>query len=102
VPITFHIPAALREFTAGHSAVKIEASPATVADALTALWALYPGLRDRIVTEQGQVRQHINIFIGNEHIRYTGGLATLLADGAEVSIVPAVSGGSFCERIGVR
>lgn len=93
MPITFHIPAALREFTAGHSSVRIDASPATVADALTALWALYPGVRDRILTEQGQVRQHINIFSGNEHIRYTGGLATSLADGAELSIVPAVSGG---------
>ncbi len=47
------------------------------------LCALYPGVRDRIVTEQGQVREHINIFIGNENVRYTG----------EISIVPAVSGG---------
>ncbi|HEV3512972.1 MAG TPA: ubiquitin-like small modifier protein 1 [Candidatus Sulfotelmatobacter sp.] len=93
MPVTFHIPAALRDFTAGHSTVKIGASPATVADALTALWTLYPGVRDRIVTEQGQIRQHINLFVGNEHIRYTGGLATPLADGSELSIVPAVSGG---------
>jgi sulfur-carrier protein len=65
----------------------------TVADALTELWRLHPGVRDRVVNEQGQVRQHINIFIGNENIRYTGGLATAICEGFEISIVPAVSGG---------
>ncbi len=68
-------------------------SPATVNEALAALWAMHPPLRDRIVTEQGQVRQHINVFVGNDCIRYTGGLATPLPEGAEISIVPAVSGG---------
>jgi molybdopterin converting factor small subunit len=64
-----------------------------VADALAALWKLYPGVRDRIATEQGQIRQHINIFIGNENVRYTGGLASPISPGCEISIVPAVSGG---------
>ena len=91
--LLFHIPGALREFTAGHSSVKIEHSGATIDHALTALCAVYPGVRDRILTEQGQVRQHINIFIGNEDVRYTGGLATAVPDGSEISIVPAVSGG---------
>ncbi|HZR59237.1 MAG TPA: MoaD/ThiS family protein [Terriglobales bacterium] len=93
MPITFHIPGALREFTAGQSRVKIDHSPTTLADALTLLWALYPGVRDRIVTEQGQVREHINIFIGDENIRYTGGLASPVSARSEISIVPAVSGG---------
>jgi sulfur-carrier protein len=91
--VTFHIPGALREFTAGHSTGEIEHSPATLADALSALWNLYPGVRDRIATEQGQVREHINIFIGNENVRYTGGLASPISAGSEISIVPAVSGG---------
>ena len=93
MPVTFHIPGALREFTAGQSRVTIEHSPATLADALSALWALYPGVRDRITTEQGQVREHINIFIGDENVRYTGGLASPVSTGSEISIVPAVSGG---------
>lgn len=93
MPVTFHIPGALREFTAGRSTVNLDISPGTVADALAALWTLYPGVRDRIADEQGQIRQHINVFVGNEHIRYTGGLATPIANGAQVSIVPAVSGG---------
>jgi molybdopterin synthase sulfur carrier subunit len=92
--ITFHIPGALREFTGGQSTVEVEVTPATVADALSALWTLYPGVRDRIANEQGQIREHINVFVGNENIRYTGGLRTSLAAGAAISIVPAVSGGS--------
>jgi sulfur-carrier protein len=93
VPMIFHIPGALRQFTAGHSQVKIEQSPATLAEALSVLWTVYPGVRDRIVTEQGQVREHINIFIEDENIRYTGGLASPVSTGSEISIVPAVSGG---------
>lgn len=93
VAVTFHIPGALREFTDGRSKVEIEPSPGTLADALSALWTLYPGVRDHITTEQGQVREHINIFIGDEDIRYTGGLATPVPAGSEISIVPAVSGG---------
>jgi molybdopterin converting factor small subunit len=93
VPVTFHIPGALREFTDGHSTVKIDGTPATVADALSHLWLRYPGVRDRVVDEQGLVRQHINVFVGNESIRYTGGLVTKVSDGVEISIVPAVSGG---------
>ena len=93
LPVTIHIPGALREFTAGRGTVEIAFSRGTVADALSALWMIYPGVRDRIVNEQGQVRQHINIFVGNENIRYTGGLASPLLEGSEISVVPAVSGG---------
>jgi molybdopterin synthase sulfur carrier subunit len=93
MPVTFHIPGALREFTAGRSKVEIVGSPVTLGEALSALWTLYPGVRDRITTEQGQVREHINIFIGDENIRYTGGLASPVSAGCEISIVPAVSGG---------
>ncbi len=93
MPVIFHIPGALRDFTGGRSKVELEHSPATLADALSALWTLYPGVRDRITTEQGQLRQHINVFIGDENVRYTGGLASPVSAGSEISIVPAVSGG---------
>lgn len=98
--VTFHIPGALREFTAGRSRIEIQQSPPTLADALTALWVLYPGVRDRIATEQGAVREHINVFIGDENVRYTGGLASPVPPGSEISIVPAVSGG--CARLDTR
>jgi molybdopterin converting factor small subunit len=91
--VVFYIPGPLREFTSGQSRVEIGNSPATVGEALRVLWTMHPGVRDRVATEQGQVREHINIFVGNEHIRYTGGLATPIAPGSEISIVPAVSGG---------
>jgi sulfur-carrier protein len=93
MPVTFNIPGPLRQFTAHHNKVEIAQSPATVAEALSALWALYPGLRDRIATEQGALREHINIFVGDENIRYTGGLASPVVPGSEISIVPAISGG---------
>jgi molybdopterin converting factor small subunit len=93
MPVTFRIPGALREFTAGRSTVEIDQCPATLAEALTILWMLYPGVRDRITNDQGAVREHINIFIGTENCRYTGGLASRLTDGCEILILPAVSGG---------
>jgi sulfur-carrier protein len=91
--VIFHIPGALREFTSGGRTVQLDDAPRNVADALSALYALHPGLRDRVITEQGQVRDHINIFVGEENIRYTGGLATPVPPNSEISIVPAVSGG---------
>jgi molybdopterin converting factor small subunit len=91
--VTFHIPGPLRSFADGHSQVELEASGATLADALQALWVACPGIRDRVVTEQGQIREHINVFVGNEDFRYSGGLATPISPGTEISIVPAISGG---------
>ena len=93
MPVTFHIPGTLREFTDGHSTIEMEQSPATLADALSALWKLYPGVRDRMATEQGQIREHVNLFIGDENVRYTGGLASPIAAGSEIWIIPAISGG---------
>jgi MoaD family protein len=98
--VTFQIPGALRDFTGGKDKVEIQGSAATVGDALSMLWTIYPGLRDRIATEQGQVREHINIFVGEENIRYLGGLTCPVAAGAEISIVPAVSGGCLRDCAG--
>jgi molybdopterin converting factor small subunit len=64
-----------------------------LAGALSALWILFPGLRDRIATEQGEIREHINIFIGDEDVRFTGGLSSHIPAGAEISIVPSITGG---------
>jgi sulfur-carrier protein len=93
VSVTFNIPGALRNFTGGHAQVKIVGSPKVLRDALQTLWLTYPGIRDRMATEQGQIREHINIFVGNENIRYTGGLASPIGAGCEISIVPAITGG---------
>lgn len=92
--MTFQIPGALRQFAGGRSQVNIEQSATSVNSALLALWALCPGMQDRVLTEQGELRQHINIFVGDENIRYTGGLATRVSSESVISIVPAISGGN--------
>jgi molybdopterin converting factor small subunit len=79
--------------TAGRSHVDVETSGSTLQDALEALFAAHPGIRDRILTEQGEIRQHVNVFVGKDEARSTGGLATPVADGTEISIIPAISGG---------
>src|SRR2546426_6681990 len=96
--ITFHIPGPLRAFTAGLSRVEIASSPATLRDALENLCATFPGIRDRIVNEEGQVREHVNVFVGNEDVRYTGGLATPVSAGAGIFIISPLSGGGGNER----
>ncbi len=92
--VLFNIPGPLREFTENRSSVRVELKTgADLRAALLALFAAYPGLRDRVLTESGETRQHLNIFVTNEDVRYTGGLATAVSAGAEISIVPAISGG---------
>src|SRR5436305_12144452 len=93
MPVLFHLPGPLRPLAEGHAQVHIHASPASLREALEHLWTLYPGLRDRVLNETGEIREHINVFVGNESVRYTGGLATPIPDRAEVSIIPAISGG---------
>lgn len=91
--IRFHIPLYLQPFASGMPEVSVSMVGSTVGDALAALFGEYPALRDRVMTEQGKVRQHINVFIGDESIRYTGGLQSVVTDGLLVTILPAVSGG---------
>ena len=92
--VLFKIPGALREFTGNQNAVRVEVEVgANLLQVLQALFVAYPGLRDRVLTETGETRRHVNIFVANEDVRYIGGLATAIPAGAEVSIVPAISGG---------
>ena len=91
--VRFLIPSYLRPFTGGEGRIELAARPATVGEALALLRARHPGVGDRVLTEQGDVRPHVNVIVGDESIRFTGGLASRLTDGAEISIVPAVSGG---------
>ena len=91
---TFHISGSLREFTGNRGSVQVELKAGVnLLEALQVLFAAYPGLRDRVLTEAGEARRHVNIFVANENVRYTGGLATTIPAGADVSIVPAISGG---------
>jgi len=91
--VAFLIPGPLREFTEGRARVEVGTAPANVGEALADLWRAHPGVRDRVMTETGEVRTHVNLFVGAESIRRTGGLATPVPEGAEISIIPAISGG---------
>jgi sulfur-carrier protein len=91
--ISFWIPGALRPLAGGLSQVDVEPSGGTLEDALDALFAIYPGIRDRILTERREIREHVNVFVGNDIARATGGLATPVTDRAEIWIIPAISGG---------
>jgi len=91
--VTFVLPGPLHTLAGGRAEVAVEPASPTVADALAALWAAHPGLRDRVLTEDGRLRPHVNVFVGHRSVRFTGGLATAVYDGAEVAILPAVSGG---------
>ena len=99
MPVTFLIPGPLRPYTAGQRKIVIEPCPTTLADALEVLGKQCPGIRDRIMNEQAQIREHVNVFVGNEDIRYTGGLQTHISDGAEIAIIPAISGGNHAEDV---
>jgi sulfur-carrier protein len=93
VAVTFIIPGYLQAFAAGRGEVRLDSPPATLGEALDALWRMHPALHDRVLNEQGAVREHINVFVGKESVRYTGGLDTPVKDNTEILIVPAVSGG---------
>ena len=91
--VTFILPGPLHPLAGGHHAVTVETSAARLGDALAALWAAHPALRDRVLTEEGRLRPHVNVFVGRDSVRHTGGLDTPLPEGSEVAILPAVSGG---------
>ena len=89
--VTVRIPTQLRNLSGGASEVAVEG--ATVADALAALDAVHPGFGERLHDETGSLRRFVNVFVADEDIRFLDGVKTALADGAVVSIVPAVAGG---------
>ena len=91
--VTFILPGPLHPLAGGRQQVAVDSDAASVRDALSALWGAHPALRDRVMTEEGRLRPHVNVFVGRESVRYTGGLDTPLRDGALIAILPAVSGG---------
>ncbi len=93
MPVTFIIPGALREVAGNRDEVRVDGAAGSISAALSLLWAECPAVRDRVITELGDVRPHINIFVDGEDIRYAGGLDAPVRDGAEVFLLPAISGG---------
>jgi len=91
--VSIVLPRALLTYSRGSSTLELETRCGTVADALDELGRRWPAVLDRILTEQGEVREHVNVFVGEESIRFASGLATLVKDGDTIMIVAAVSGG---------
>jgi molybdopterin synthase sulfur carrier subunit len=89
--VQVRIPTPLRKLTNDIDIVNTDA--ATLAEAVDRLDADYPGLKERIVDEQGQIRRFVNIYINGEDVRFLDGLASALKPNDEISIVPAVAGG---------
>ena len=90
--IDVRIPTILRNFTDGERAV--EGSGATVGEIITNLDAAHSGLGERLL-ENDEVRRFINIYVNDEDIRFSGGLAAKVADGDTIVILPAVAGGAL-------
>jgi molybdopterin synthase sulfur carrier subunit len=91
MPIPVRIPAPLRKLTNEQEIVPAEG--ATIGEILANLEVTFPGLLDRICDEQGNVRRFVNIFVNDEDIRFLEEKATVLKEGDEISIVPAIAGG---------
>ena len=92
--VTVHLPGPLLPLADGASSLPLEVAGRTVQDVLSALFTQHPRLRDRIVDELGRVRPHVNLFVDRESIRHLGGLEAPVPDGATLSVIAAVSGGS--------
>lgn len=91
--MTVHVrvPTILRSYTDGASEVTAEGE--TLAAVLDDLEASYTGIRSRILDETGELRRFVNVYVGNDDVRFLDGLATKTPEGAKVSVIPAVAGG---------
>ena len=89
---TVRIPTPLRRLTGNQA--KVQVAGDTVTDLVNKLDTAYPGMKDRLVDETGDIKRFINIFVNGDEIRTLQGAATPLNDADEVSIIPAMAGGS--------
>ena len=90
--VIVHLSGHLKPFADGEVEVRLSGGFATVADALDSLWCEHAALRERVLNEQGEIRQHVNVFADGEDVKRGRGLATKLRAG-EIHIFNAVSGG---------
>ena len=89
--VTVRIPTPLRRVTNGQDKVSVEGS--TLVEIIDSLHTEYPGIKERICDDQGELRNFVNVYVNGEDIRFLQGLSTATKAGDEISIVPAVAGG---------
>jgi molybdopterin converting factor small subunit len=89
--VSVRIPTILRSYTGG--AAQVTAQTGTLREVIAGLDAAYPGLGGRILDESGQLRRFINVYVGEQDVRFAQGLDTPVPAGGQVSVIPAVAGG---------
>lgn len=89
--VVVRIPTPLRRMTNGQD--KVELPAAALSELIETLEAAYPGIKERLIDENGELRYFVNIYLNGEDVRFLQGLDTAAAAGDEISIVPAVAGG---------
>ena len=91
MPQKVRIPTPLRKMTNNEEIVEVNA--ATIGDAIVELQSRYPGIKERLVDDNGEVRRFVNVYVNEEDIRFLDNQKTKLKEGDEVSIIPAIAGG---------
>jgi molybdopterin converting factor small subunit len=91
--VSVRIPTILRTYTGGESEVSVEPAEDTLAGVIEALEVAAPGIRARVLDDAGALRRFVNVYVDDDDVRFTDGLATPTPAGAKVSIIPAVAGG---------
>ncbi|WP_328326559.1 MoaD/ThiS family protein [Kribbella sp. NBC_00382] len=92
--VAVKLPTVLRPFAGGAERVEVDVSgEVTVGSVFAVLETEHPALRRRLTDEQGALRRHVNVFLGNDNIRDLNALDTKLSDGDELLILPSVAGG---------
>ena len=89
--ISVRIPTILRTYTGGSA--EVAAEPGTLREVIAGLDATYPGIGGRIVDDTGNLRRFVNVYVGDEDVRFAEGLDTPVPAGSRVSVIPAVAGG---------
>ena len=89
--VSVRIPTILRTYTGGESEVSAEGG--TLAEVLDHLDANYSGIKGRILDEGGDLRRFVNVYVGNDDVRFLDNLDTPTPDGTQISVIPAVAGG---------
>ena len=90
--VLVRIPTILRSYTDG--AAEVTAPEGTLREVIAGLDASYPGIGGRIIDDVGKLRRFVNVYVGDEDVRFAQGLDTPVAEGARVSVIPAVAGGA--------
>ncbi len=98
--ISVRIPTILRSYTGGEAVVSAEG--ATLSEVVDHLDASYPGIKGRIVDEQGAIRRFVNVYVENDDVRFADGLETRVEPGVQVSVIPSVAGGATSGAEGSR